>query len=106
MNQASHHATRPRARIHRTFLHDARIHARHLLDDVFKLEIRAQLAFFLDQAIYRRIAQHALSVAQGAHHQARIEFRCSDDGLLNIFMHWRFFRRDKARAHVHTIRTE
>jgi hypothetical protein len=84
-------------------LHDARIDAGHLFDDVLELEVGAQRAFPSRAGGHGGVAQHALGVAQRAHHQAGVEFAGRHDGQLDVLVHRRLLRGDEARAHVHAF---
>ena len=103
MDQSGHHAAGPGARVHRAVFHDARVDTSHFFHDVVELDGGTQRAFLLQQAVYGGVAQDALGVAQGAHHQARVEFGGSHNGLLDVGMHGRLLGGNKARTHVDAL---
>ena len=57
----------------------------------------------MQQALDGGVGQHALGVAQRAHHQAGVQLGGGDDGLLHVLVHRRLLRGDEARAHVHAL---
>ena len=104
MDQARHHAAGPYAGVHVAIEHDARIHARHLGNDVLEFEVLAQRGLFFQQPLGRGIVEHALGVAQRTHHQARVELTCRNQRALDVVVDRRLFGRHEARAHVHAFR--
>ena len=104
MDQAGDHAAAPRALVHVAFHHDRGIDARHFFDDVLEGDRIAERLFLGDQALDRRIGQHAFGVAQRAHDEAGVEFGRGKDRLLHVLVHRRFLGGDEAGAHVHPLR--
>src|SRR5262245_28692151 len=63
VDQSCNHAARPCAGFHLAALHDRGIDARDLGQDVFELDVAAERALLLEQAIDGVVPQHALRVA-------------------------------------------
>src|SRR5829696_3147025 len=74
VNEACDHAATPSASIHIAVDHHLGIDARHLIVDIFDLELLALLAFDLEQMLDALVVQYALGIAEPAHDQARVEF--------------------------------
>ena len=106
MDQPGNHAAAPGAGFHIAFQHDARINARNLLGYVRERDIGSERAFLFEQAFNRHIGQHPFGIAQGPHHESRIEFGCSNQGLLHLFVNRGFLGCDEARTHVHAFGAE
>ena len=106
IDQAGDHAAGPGAGIHLPVDHDLRIDACDFLNDILELERRAEFLFLLQETLDCRVCQHTFGIAQGAHHEAGVEFGGSDQRLLNVLVDRGFFRRDEARAHVHALGAE
>ena len=103
MDQSCHHATGPGTGVHRAVNHDFGVDAGHFVDDVFKLEVVTQCAFFRQQALDRRVVEHTLGVAQRAHHQAGVKFAGGNDGVFDLLVNRRLYRGHESRAHVHAL---
>jgi len=56
VDQAGHHAARPRAGVHLAVLHDARVDPGDLAEDVVEREAGAEAALLVEQAIDRGVS--------------------------------------------------